>query len=229
MRCAFHDRIGRSKRTIRRARSTIPSTTLRRMPHSNRTVIQTQLHSLKYLGSSRCVFFLVFLLLKCLRFIMMANRADYEDRHSSEYHNPESHSEQQSTRQRWILLFAFTNRTQSSIFIIAFVLSLLSGAAPPAIAIVFGRYFNAFSQLSSGDISVDVLADRVYETVYILTGIACANWILKSAYYSLWTKYGAMQARTVRSLLFQSLLQKEQDWYETGNIAITPLLAQLQM
>jgi len=128
----------------------------------------------------------------------------------------------------WRALFNFTTRSHLNILIPGVILSTLSGILLPALAIFFGRFFDALSAFGTGSISGDALAQRVLVNTYALIVIGGVTWIMKGGYFTVWLVFGEMQAKSVREVVFQSLLDRDLEWFESRTSGVGSLLSRLQ-
>jgi ATP-binding cassette, subfamily B (MDR/TAP), member 1 len=128
----------------------------------------------------------------------------------------------------WRALFNFTDRTHLFILAPALILSTLSGILLPAVAIFLGKYFDALANYGAGTISDHELLQKVLLNTYGLIAIGSATWLLKGGYFTFWLVFGEWQAKHVRDKLFQSLLLKNLDWFETRSSGAGSLVSRLQ-
>jgi ATP-binding cassette subfamily B (MDR/TAP) protein 1 len=102
------------------------------------------------------------------------------------------------------------------------------GIAPPIMAIYFGRLFNAFSEFLASRISADTLGAQIHQAIYPLLAVACGMFLSKIGQFSLWVIFGELQAQKIRTMLFDDMLRKNQEWYNTRSTGVASLLTQLQ-
>jgi ATP-binding cassette, subfamily B (MDR/TAP), member 1 len=134
-------------------------------------------------------------------------------------------TEQKAT---WKSLFNFSSRRHASILILALFFSIAAGITGPALAIFFGRIFDAFAYYGSGVVDGNLLMHKVSTdaiALCILGGTIC---LLKGGYFALWMCFGELQAKNVRDQLFQDLLLKHLEWYDLRESGIGTLLPRLQ-
>ncbi len=131
-------------------------------------------------------------------------------------------------KSEWKSLFNFSSRQHVPILTVAFLLSTAAGITGPALAIFFGKIFDAFSAYGSGAIDGDALMQRVSRDSIALCVLGCMVWLVKGGYFALWMVFGEMQAKNARDLLFQNLLEKDFEWYEMRTSGIGALLPRLQ-
>ena len=129
----------------------------------------------------------------------------------------------------WRALFNFTDKTHLITLAPALFLSIISGILLPALAIFFGKFLDAFSSFGAGHLGGQDFMDKVLIDTYALIGLGGATWILKGGYFTIWLLFGELQAKSVRDALFQSLLEKDLDWYEMRTSGVGSLLSRSQV
>lgn len=129
---------------------------------------------------------------------------------------------------RWKSLFNFYSRRHAPIFITALLLATAAGITGPALAIFFGKIFDAFSAFGSGAVDGNLLMHKVSVDAIALCILGATVWFLKGGYFALWMVFGELQAKNTRDQLFQSLLEKDFEWYEMRTSGIQALLPRLQ-
>jgi ATP-binding cassette, subfamily B (MDR/TAP), member 1 len=135
---------------------------------------------------------------------------------------------QREPKTKWKSLFSFSSRQHIPILIVALLLSAAAGITGPALAIFFGKIFDAFSAYGSGAADGHVLMHKVSIDAIALCGLGGSVWLLKGGYFGLWMVFGELQAKNARDLLFQNLLEKDLEWYEMRTSGIGALLPRLQ-
>lgn len=134
----------------------------------------------------------------------------------------------QDHAQSWKIVFIFTSRAHLLVLFPAILLSAVAGLLQPLVAIFFGKILETFSEFAGGQIDGSILMRRILENVYALLGIGCCTLVLKGGQLALWLMFGEMQAQAVREELFESLLEKDVEWYESRATGVTTLLTRLQ-
>lgn len=129
---------------------------------------------------------------------------------------------------KWRTMFLFTRKSQVPLLIFAILLSAVAGLLPPAMAIIFGRYFQAFSDYTSGNIDGPALMDKTMNSIYALMLLGLCAFSLKGGMFASWLAFGELQAKVVREQLFQALLDREISWYDERTMGVGTLLARLQ-
>ncbi len=133
-----------------------------------------------------------------------------------------------TVKSKWKTLFNFSSRQHVPILIIALFLSSTAGITGPALAIFFGKFFDAFSAYGSGAADGHTLMHKVSTDAIALCVLGGTVWLLKGGYFALWMAFGELQAKNARDQLFQNLLEKDFEWYEMRTSGIGALLPRLQ-
>lgn len=128
----------------------------------------------------------------------------------------------------WRALFNFTERSHLIVLLPALFLSAISGILLPALAIFFGKFFDALSSFGAGAISDRELVQKVLANTYALVTLGGATWLMKGGYFTIWLVFGELQAKSVRDTLFQELLKKDLEWFEARSSGVGSLLSRLQ-
>lgn len=133
-----------------------------------------------------------------------------------------------AAKSKWKTLFNFSSRQHVPILMAALFLSAAAGITGPALAIFFGKIFDAFSAYGSGAADGKTLMHKVSTDAIYLCVLGGSVWSLKGGYFALWMVFGELQAKNARDLLFQNLLEKDFEWYEMRTSGIGALLPRLQ-
>ena len=128
----------------------------------------------------------------------------------------------------WRALFNFTDRSHLIVLIPALLLSTISGILLPALSIFFGKFFDALSAYGAGQIDDQEQEHKVLVNTYALLALGGTTWLLKGGYFTVWLVFGEFQAKRVRDLLFQSLLERDLEWFEARSGGVGSLLSRLQ-
>ncbi|KAK5226426.1 ATP-dependent permease [Exophiala xenobiotica] len=124
-------------------------------------------------------------------------------------------------------IFAFTKASHLPVFIPGLLLSVAAGLLQPAMAIFFGKFFNAFSSYVSGDIDESTFVDRTSGSIYALLGIGASTLLLKGGVFIFWLNFGELQAQCIRKVLFESLLSRDIEWFDAQTTGMAALLARM--
>ena len=133
-----------------------------------------------------------------------------------------------SQKTSWKSLFNFSSRHHGVILVFALSLSIAAGVAAPALAIFFGKIFDSFSLYGARTIDGDEFMRKVTRNCIALCILGGTLWTLKGGFFGLWMIFGELQANAARDRLFESLLEKDVEWYEMRPSGIGALLPRLQ-
>ncbi|KIW94749.1 uncharacterized protein Z519_04726 [Cladophialophora bantiana CBS 173.52] len=145
-------------------------------------------------------------------------------------HQTESNEAQQKhgVLGRWKSVFTFTAKAHLPILLGAIIFSAAAGCLQPTMAFFFGKFFDTFSDFAAGKTDGSTFMERSLSSLYVLFGIGGATFVLKGTLFSLWLVFGEMQARSIRELLFQSLLDRGMEWYEARTTGVGTLLSRVR-
>lgn len=130
-----------------------------------------------------------------------------------------------SNRQSWKDIFVFTNNTHLFMLGLSVLFSIASGGLQPVMAIFLGKFFDAFADFGAEKESSSALMHRIEQDVYALIAVAGGTFLIKGALFSAWLIFGELQAKAVRDGLFQSLLEKDIEWYDSQASSIDAILS----
>ena len=116
---------------------------------------------------------------------------------------------------RWRDLFTFTSKSHIVILIMALILSIASGIVIPALAIFIGKIFDQFTRFGREEISGPDLRRKVSTYGLALLGLGCVSGLLNALYFSFWMIFGELQAKSARERLFDGMLDKDMEWYDS--------------
>ncbi|KAK9644393.1 ATP-dependent permease [Aspergillus fumigatus] len=107
-------------------------------------------------------------------------------------------------------------------------LALLASSVTPIFAILLGDIFHSFTSFGGGDISGDDLLRKVKRNGIALSGLGIASWVLNGTYFSLFIVFGELQVSNARTRIFEELLRRDQEWFETHKDGSNAFLSYLQ-
>ncbi|GES62378.1 ABC a-pheromone efflux pump AtrD [Aspergillus terreus] len=93
----------------------------------------------------------------------------------------------------------------------AFIASL----ATPAFAYVLGDIFNAFTLFGGESLSSEELTQTTANFCVALAGIGAGGWLFNGLYFIAFVIFGELQVANARWRLFEGLLIKDQEWFES--------------
>jgi hypothetical protein len=130
--------------------------------------------------------------------------------------------------QGWKAFFHYTKRVHLLVLLPAILLSVVAGGLTPAMAFLFGKFLDNFSDFGSGYVDGTTFMQRAKTSLYPLLGIGGATFLLKGGLFGLWLTFGELQARNIREILFRSLLDRDIEWYEARTTGVGTLLSRFQ-
>lgn len=128
----------------------------------------------------------------------------------------------------WKSLFVFTTYAHITTFTVALLLTLGSGIVTPALAYFLGLVFDSFVDYTTGKITGEALVRKVSVDALYLVILGSVSWILKGSFFSFWIMFGELQAKSARDKIYEGLLQKKMDWFDTRKSGINTMIPRLQ-
>lgn len=142
----------------------------------------------------------------------------------------QANEEQQYASQvGWKALFGFTTTSHLAILISALASAAAAAATLPVFSVIYGLVFGAYSNYGAGRADGDELLSEVTRLCLIMTGVAAANWVLNSIFFFLFLLFGELQAKSARNRIFNVLIRKEMEWFDTRESGIAAFLPTIQM
>ncbi|KAJ8188268.1 hypothetical protein LV164_004772 [Aspergillus fumigatus] len=123
---------------------------------------------------------------------------------------------------------SFTTKNHLPTLSLAMALALLASSVTPIFAILLGDIFHSFTSFGGGDISGDDLLRKVKRNGIALSGLGIASWVLNGTYFSLFIVFGELQVSNARTRIFEELLRRDQEWFETHKDGSNAFLSYLQ-
>ena len=118
-------------------------------------------------------------------------------------------------RPSWITLFSFTTKKHISTLTLAILFAFIASLATPAFAYVLGVIFNAFTLFGGGGLSSEELTQTTAKFCVALAGIGAGGWLFNGLYFITFVIFGELQVANARCRLFDGLLIKDQEWFES--------------
>ncbi|KAI9702276.1 MAG: hypothetical protein M1820_006208 [Bogoriella megaspora] len=128
----------------------------------------------------------------------------------------------------WRALFAFTTKKHLTVLALAIIFSFISAANIPAKAYLLGKTFNVFTTYGAGTITATELKEHVGKYCTYLAIVGLVNWATSAAFFMCWLVFAELQAKTARDEVFEGLLGKEMEWYDTRPNGISATIPRLQ-
>ncbi|PWW74978.1 P-loop containing nucleoside triphosphate hydrolase protein [Tuber magnatum] len=116
----------------------------------------------------------------------------------------------------WSSLFGFTRRRNFVALIPALFFSIASGFVIPLMSLLMGRIFGSFAEYSSDKIDPEELLASVTRYTNYLLLLGGAGWFVSGSFFASWLVFGELQARVAREELFQGVVGKDMEWFDTG-------------
>ncbi|KAI2823032.1 hypothetical protein CBS115989_1742 [Aspergillus niger] len=129
---------------------------------------------------------------------------------------------------RWMSLFSFTTTKHYPVLIGGFTFTAVSSLSVPIFSVVLGEIFNTFTLFGGGKIAKQDLTPQISTFAVQLVGLGAINWVCNSVYFILFVIFGELQVANARTKLFERLLQKSQEWFETQPDGTRVFLSSLQ-
>ncbi|KAF2751990.1 P-loop containing nucleoside triphosphate hydrolase protein [Sporormia fimetaria CBS 119925] len=154
----------------------------------------------------------------------------FESKATSEHPDSIDHSKQnEHVRQvGWKLLFSFTTRRHIPLLFGALLVATIAAATQPANAVLFGLLFRKFADYGAGNISGAELLHKTSEYCIYLTAVCAVCLVASSLNCTLFMSFGELQVRSARERVFNALLGKNIEWYDTRENGIAAYLPSLQ-
>ncbi|MCJ1292429.1 hypothetical protein MMC34_003979 [Xylographa carneopallida] len=153
---------------------------------------------------------------------------DDEAEESVDQAGSDSADEEYLQHAKWISLFNFTSKAHILPLAVAACLSVSSGIVIPALAIFLGKIFDTFTDYGAGTISGSDLTKQTSLNGLYLLGLGSVSWILNGSFFMFWLLFGELQARHIREMLFDGMLQKEMAWYDMRKSGVNAMIPRLQ-
>ncbi|KAE8147972.1 P-loop containing nucleoside triphosphate hydrolase protein [Aspergillus avenaceus] len=128
----------------------------------------------------------------------------------------------------WLSLFSFTTRKHIPTLCVGILFTALASSTSPLFATSLGQSFNAFTSFGGGNISSHELMQEVSAGCIRLACLGLLCWFCSSIYFIFFAAYGELQVAQARGKLFDGLLQKNQEWFETQPDGTRTFLSCLQ-
>jgi len=128
----------------------------------------------------------------------------------------------------WRSLFAFKTPRHALPLTIALVTTLASALFRPTAAIFFGKIFAALTKFGAGTAAAEDTLHCVAKWCLALVGLGGSAWCVEGAFWSSWMAFGEAQAKSVQHKMFESMLNKDMEWYDLRQDGIGSFLIRIQ-
>lgn len=118
-------------------------------------------------------------------------------------------------RPSWMPLFSFTTRKHIAALTLAILFAFIASIATPAFAVILGEIFNSFTLFGGNKITAGDLSKTTIKFCIGLAGLGSASWLFNGLYFITFVVFGELQVAQARCRLFEGLLRKNQEWFET--------------
>ena len=129
----------------------------------------------------------------------------------------------------WKALFGFTTKKHLPVLSVAVFAASIAALTLPGMAVVYGLIFRQFADFGSGEITGAILLRNASKYCTYLAALASLNWLANSIYFVMFLTFGELQARSARDMIFNALLRKDMEWYDTRESGIAAFLPAVQM
>ena len=131
-------------------------------------------------------------------------------------------------RPRWAALSNFAVKKHFPLLGLALLTTVAASIVIPVFAIFLGQIFDAFTLLGGSEISSQDLIQKTTKGCIELVTLGVIGWFLNGIYFTLFVALGELQVAEARRELFQGLLRRDQEWFETQEVGAKALLSTLQ-
>lgn len=125
-------------------------------------------------------------------------------------------------------LFSFTRWNHAGLLIAAIIASAAFASIKSVQSIILGKIFDVVSNFGAGHRSGNETMDQISHWALILLGMGIGNWAASTAFLTLWSIFGELQANSIRQGVFRSLLSKKMSWYDSLDQGVSSLLVRIQ-
>jgi ATP-binding cassette, subfamily B (MDR/TAP), member 1 len=125
-------------------------------------------------------------------------------------------------------LFAFTKRQHAGTLSTAIVAAIVTGGLKTTLAVVLGKIFEVIAQFGAGMLEDRQALSQVSTWCVVLCALGGGVWLSNASFLALWITFGELQAKSVRNLVFGSVLGKEMAWFDTQSNGIASLLVRIE-
>ncbi|OJJ40957.1 hypothetical protein ASPWEDRAFT_100010 [Aspergillus wentii DTO 134E9] len=125
-------------------------------------------------------------------------------------------------------LFNFTTKKHIPTLVSGLVFSLAASLSTLVFAILLGKIFNSFMVFGAGEISSQDLIKGITTDCIGLAGLGAAGWVLNAGYFTLFVAFGELQVANARGRVFERLLKRDLQWFQTQQDGTGAFLSSLQ-
>ncbi|PLB54646.1 ABC a-pheromone efflux pump AtrD [Aspergillus steynii IBT 23096] len=129
---------------------------------------------------------------------------------------------------RWAALFDFTIKKHIPLLCLAILVTIAAGLVIPVFAIFLGQIFDAFTLFGGDQISSQDLIHKTTHGCIELVILGILGWLCNGVYFTLFVSMGEFQVAEARRKLFEGLLRRDQEWFESHEVGAKTFLSTLQ-
>ncbi|KAF5022574.1 hypothetical protein F66182_5407 [Fusarium sp. NRRL 66182] len=134
----------------------------------------------------------------------------------------------QPVKSSWKQLFLFTRRSHTGALIAALLSAAATAGFKTVLSVILGKVFDVIAGFGDGSLSGNEALAQVSKWSLVLVGLGIGNWFASTAFLACWVIFGELQASSVRSDVFASLLSKDMAWFDAQSEGISSLLTRIQ-
>jgi ATP-binding cassette subfamily B (MDR/TAP) protein 1 len=127
----------------------------------------------------------------------------------------------------WKHLLSFTTRRHLQCAIPAVFFSTIAGLALPVNSYLIGKIFGAFSKYGTGELNATEFKHEVSRLNVYTVILGSGSWLCNSLGITLWLIFGDLQARSARTRLFDSMIDRDIAWFDKRQDGADALVSRL--
>ena len=135
---------------------------------------------------------------------------------------------ERTSKSGWLSLFKFTTKKHVPILVSGVLLALAASLTTPALAVLLGNIFDSFTIYGAGGTTGHELVEKITNGCIGLACLGAVSWALNASYFTLFVLFGELQASSARGTLFEQLLKRNLEWFETQQDGTGAFLSSLQ-
>ncbi|KAL2870203.1 ABC transporter ATP-binding protein [Aspergillus lucknowensis] len=126
-------------------------------------------------------------------------------------------------------LLNFATRKHVPALVAGVFCTFVASFTVPLFSVLLGKIFNQFTLFGGGDITGQILTQRVSSSCILLVGLGAIGWFWNGIYLILFVAFGELQAASARDKLFEGLLKKDQRFFEEQQEGTRTFLSCIQI
>jgi ATP-binding cassette, subfamily B (MDR/TAP), member 1 len=128
----------------------------------------------------------------------------------------------------WRALFFFTNWNHIGFLSLGLLSSIATGAVIPIQAYIVGQLTQQLANYGTGSETEAVFKSESNRYVIWLVFLGSASWLANSAFFLSWVTFGELQAWSTRQKLFNSLIERDFEWFDKRKDGVGSLATCIQ-